>query len=74
VFLQAVSKIHLTPNYGVAPYDGTPRIVVFIKGGSRASSKCSHTPMYAPLFHMLHMTPTASRALSLNVICIFEMA
>jgi len=30
--------------------------------------------MYAALFHLLHMTPTASRALSLNVIYIFEMA
>ena len=47
--LQAISKIHLTPNCGAAPYAGLP-IAFKHKCGSRAFSKCSHIPMYAAPF------------------------
>jgi hypothetical protein len=66
VILQAISKIHLMSNYGVAPHDGTSRYIVFVKV-SREPLQNAHI-----LPRMLRFT--SARALSLNVICIFEMA
>ncbi|MDH3957072.1 MAG: hypothetical protein OET81_10290, partial [Desulfobacteraceae bacterium] len=55
----------LTPNYGVAPHEGIY---------NEPLQNAHILPCMLRFFICYTLTPTASRALSLDVICIFEMA
>ena len=57
-YMQAISKVHLTPNDSVVSF---LKMLIPPRGGT-------------VLFHVLHMTPAATRALSLNMIYTFETA